>query len=106
VVDAQRFISQSPTSLAWYQDIYPTLAPEQRPLECIQEPDQTIFVPGGWWHMVLNLNETIAVTQNFADDHNLEAVCEELIDLPRVSNNMVTIYIIYLICPILVVATF
>ncbi|RKP27182.1 hypothetical protein SYNPS1DRAFT_27151 [Syncephalis pseudoplumigaleata] len=73
VVDAQRLVSRSPTSLAWYQDIYPTLPPEQRPLECIQEAGQTIFVPGGWWHMVLNLNETIAVTQNFADDHNLDA---------------------------------
>ncbi|KAI8055617.1 hypothetical protein BDF22DRAFT_653375 [Syncephalis plumigaleata] len=83
VIDTHRSISQSPTSLAWYQDVYPTLAPEQRPLECIQEPGQTIFVPGGWWHMVLNLNETIAVTQNFADDHNLEAVCEELVDLPK-----------------------
>lgn len=30
-----------------------------------------IYVPGGWWHMVLNLEETVSVTQNFVNDQNL-----------------------------------
>ncbi|KAI9597588.1 hypothetical protein BDF19DRAFT_433852 [Syncephalis fuscata] len=51
--------------------------------KCIQEPGQTIFVPGGWWHMVLNLEETVAITQNFADDHNLEVVCNEVVADPK-----------------------
>jgi oxalate decarboxylase/phosphoglucose isomerase-like protein (cupin superfamily) len=32
---------------------------------------QTIYVPSGWWHMVINMDDTVAVTHNFADEANL-----------------------------------
>lgn len=40
---------QAPTSLQWYLEVYPQLPPEQRPLEVVQQPGDTIFLPAGGW---------------------------------------------------------
>jgi hypothetical protein len=38
---------------------------EQRPVECVVEAGELLFVPHGWWHCVLNLDDSIAVTHNY-----------------------------------------
>ena len=41
------------------------------PIECVQHPGDLLFIPHGWWHLAVNLDESLAVTQNFVSRQNL-----------------------------------
>ena len=52
----------------YFVDILPRIRqtyPHARRIEVVQRPGDTLYVPAGWWHAVLNLDDTVAVTQNF-----------------------------------------
>lgn len=49
-----------------------------KPIQCLQRPGDLIFIPNGWWHQVLNIEESIAVTQNVVSDANLQNVVKFL----------------------------
>jgi len=62
----------------WWQDVVPNIKPNMGMIECIQYPGETIFVPAGWWHAVLNLDFTIAITENLLIPETLPRVWPEL----------------------------
>lgn len=45
-----------------------------RPVEGVVEAGDIIFVPRGWWHMAINLEPTVAITQNYVSSANLPYV--------------------------------
>lgn len=48
--------------------------PHGAPLECVQTPGDVVFVPPGWWHAVLNLDHTVAVTHNYVGGASFDNV--------------------------------
>jgi len=47
----------------------------ERPVELTAMPGDIVFVPHGWWHMVVNLDDVnVAVTHNYVSDTNLSNV--------------------------------
>lgn len=48
--------------------------PDLKVYEGLQKPGEVIFVPGDWWHGVLNLEDTVAVTQNYCGPDNFDLV--------------------------------
>ena len=69
MIDSQPQISSS----IWFRDNYdkvmsPDWPKEWRPVEVLQHPGETVFVPNGWPHLVLNLKLTVAVTHNYASE--------------------------------------
>ncbi|RCN28581.1 JmjC domain protein [Ancylostoma caninum] len=67
-------------AITWFSTVYKRILYGDWPLdkypvyECRQNPGETVFVPCGWWHVVINEDNTVAVTQNFCSSVNLPYV--------------------------------
>ena len=69
-------------SVTWFRKMYPrTRSHEWRfeknfptPLDVVQNPGEIMYVPDGWWHAVLNLEHTVAVTQNVVGSGRFDKV--------------------------------
>ena len=59
------------TLIEWFLNFY-DYAREMGARECVCNAGEMIFVPQGWWHMVLNLEDGIAITQNYVSKSNLK----------------------------------
>lgn len=52
-------------------------------VEAVCHEGEVLYVPAGWYHMVVNLEEGIAVTQNFVGEANVSTVLRFLRDRPE-----------------------
>jgi hypothetical protein len=58
---------------AWFVHTLPTLSEDERPYQCVQQPGEVVYLPAGWAHLTVNLDETIgagAQSNMRADDVN------------------------------------
>ncbi|KAI5069039.1 hypothetical protein GOP47_0015340 [Adiantum capillus-veneris] len=65
--------------MEWFMNFYEqTKQWKRKPVECICQAGELMFVPNGWWHLVINLEESIAITQNYVSRCNLLNVLDFL----------------------------
>jgi hypothetical protein len=45
----------------WIWKVLPSLPLSQRPLQCMQEAGEVMYVPESWLHAVINVGDTVSV---------------------------------------------
>jgi beta-phosphoglucomutase-like phosphatase (HAD superfamily) len=55
----------------WFEDFYDDDPNAHLRQECVSEAGECVYVPRGWWHCVLNLDVSVALTHNVVTSRNL-----------------------------------
>ena len=73
----------SPLSIAeWLLEFHAEARSMHGCMEGICYASEVLYVPSGWWHLVVNLSHCIAITQNFVPEAHLPKVLSFLKDKP------------------------
>lgn len=79
--DSLREVSGTESPVVWFLEVLPELRkdPTLGLIEFVQHAGETVFLPEGWWHAVLNLDEfNIAVTHNAVLPESLPMIRDRL----------------------------
>ena len=69
----------SPLSIAeWMLEFHAQARATPGCMEGICKEGEVLHVPSGWWHLVINLGPSIAITQNFVPEAHLASVLDFL----------------------------
>ena len=73
----------SPLSIAeWLLEFHDEARNTRGCIEGLCNEGEVLHVPSGWWHLVVNLSPSIAITQNFVPEAHLKEVLLFLRDKP------------------------
>lgn len=82
-VSADQSEVTSPLSIAeWLLEFHEEAQNLPECIEGICRQGEILHVPSGWWHLVVNLESGVALTQNFVPKSHLAVVLEFLRDKP------------------------
>ena len=74
----------SPLSIAeWFEGFHQEARKIKGVKEGICKRGEVLYVPSGWWHLVVNLSPSLAVTENFVPRKHLPLVLLFLRDQPQ-----------------------
>lgn len=62
---------------SWFNDILPKYK-KIKHFDFIQNAGETIFLPGGWWHITLVVEDSICITQNYIGKSNHKAAKQKI----------------------------
>ena len=48
---------------------YTSLSEDARPLECVQEPGDVVYLPDGWLHATVSVGPTVPAPANISVKH-------------------------------------
>ncbi|RPB19810.1 Clavaminate synthase-like protein, partial [Terfezia boudieri ATCC MYA-4762] len=74
----------SPLSIAeWFEGFHKEARRVKGVKEGICRRGEVLYVPSGWWHLVVNLSTALAITENFVPKKHLPRVLSFLRDQPQ-----------------------